>query len=82
MAAPRFSVTPEFIAVRSPFSVGSISENWGFILNTDYSKLRKTDLWEHSSIIQDAQVTAITGKVESFDKSYSALLYSEDISAK
>ena len=75
ITAPRFSVTPEFIAVHSPFSGRGTINSWGFILNTNESNLRKSDLWENSTIVQYAMVTTISGTADASEDSYSAILY-------
>ena len=74
MSAPRFSVTPEFIAVRSPYAASSNANTWGFVLNTNASTIRKSDLYELKSVVQDAVVTTITGTVHADEESYSVAL--------
>ena len=84
----RFRVTQYFIAARSPLS-GGRSPEWGFVMNTDDSGMRRTKLWERNEIYQEAKIVKVTaaseltGVEEDFLKGvYSADIYYDDRSSQ
>ena len=56
----RFKVTQNFISALGPLSGGrSNNLDWGFVMNTDDSGIRRTQLWERFSYYVEASATRI-----------------------